>query len=312
MTRKASVPACIFSNVTFFLIIFIITLLIAVTAVAQTQSTTVFRGPTVYDSGGSLGWTAAVADLRGNGKADILVVNYSGVNGEGDGSVGVLLGNGNGTFQPAVVYDSGGGGPTSIAIGNLNGDGKRDVVVANQGCPTLNALCVGVLLGNGDGTLRPVVPYAYGGGLWGGGNGLPIVVADVNGDGKPDVVVVSQTDRNSGDGLVSVLLARGDGTFLPAMTYDSGGFAAFSASVADVNGDGKLDVVVFNCVSPGPTDCLGFNKEGVIGVLLGNGDGTFQPVRKYGSGGVAGLYPPLVIADVAKPGTFMIVLVARK
>jgi hypothetical protein len=298
--RKTSIPACIFSIVTFFMIIFITTLLIAVTAVAQTQSTTVFRGPTVYDSGGSLGWTAAVADLRGNGKADILVVNYSGVSGEGDGSVGVLLGNGNGTFQPTVVYDSGGGGTNNIVIADLNRDGRPDIVLANQGCHTLNVDCVGVLLGNGDGTFRPVAVYADGYIGWAGGGNfhVPMMIADINGDGKLDLFVVSQTDKNLGDGLLDVLLGNGDGTFQPVKTYDSGGFGAFSASMSDVNGDAKLDVVVFNCVTAGPTDCLGFNKEGVVGVLLGNGDGTFQAVRKYGSGGVAWFNPPLVIADV--------------
>jgi hypothetical protein len=265
-------------------------------AMPLAQSTSIFRTPAVYDSGGQQAVTLAVVDLNGDQVPDIAVVNYTGsVNG--DGTVGILLGNGNGTFRPAAAYDSGGGGPTGIAVGDLNGDDKPDLVVANQGCPGLDSFCVGVLLGNGDGTFRPVAVYPVGGRGWGGA-AIPIMIADVNSDGKPDLVVVQQTDRNSGDGVVSVLLGNGDGTFKPAMTYDSGGFNAFAGAVADVNGDGKPDVVVFNCVSTGPSDCLSYNREGIVGVLLGNGDGTFQPVKKYGSGGVTGISSPLVVADV--------------
>lgn len=300
MTRKTSIHQ-ILSLATFACITF--TLFIALDGVARTQSTTVFRGPAVYPSGGSLGWIAAVEDLRGNGEADIVVVNYSGLNGEGNGSVGVLLRQANGTFQPAVVYDSGGGGPTNIAIKDLNGDAKPDLVVANQGCPGLNTYCLGVLLGNGDGTFKSVVTYPDGGWSWSGGGGMsiPLMIADVNADGKPDLVVVNQTDRNYGHGVVSVLMGNGDGTFRPALTYDSGGFGAFSASVADVNRDGNLDVVVLNCVSTGPNDCQNFNQEGAVGILVGNGDGTFQPARTYGSGSPA-FSSPLVVADVNGDG----------
>jgi hypothetical protein len=98
----------------------------------------------------------------------------------------------------------------------------------------------------------------------------------VNGDGKPDIVVAnwcaSSCTNSGGTGSVGVLLGNGNGTFQTVVTYGSGGFDALSTAVADVNGDGKPDIVVSNCSISGSA-CSG---TGVIGVLLGNGDGTFQ------------------------------------
>lgn len=261
-------------------------------ATAIIPDTRIFRWPTVYDSGGQLAQSVAVADLNADVKPDLVVVNY-------DGSVGVLLGKGNGSFLPAVAYGSGGSGPTTIVIRDLNADSKPDLLVANQGCPGVNSFCVGVLLGKGDGTFQAAVVYAYGGWSWAGGP-TPMMISDVNSDTKPDLVVVSQTDKNYGHGFLSVLLGNGDGTFKAVTTYDSGGFAAFSGMLSDVNGDGRVDAVVGNCAASGSTDC--FTTEAVVGVLLGNGDGTFQSARKYGTGGVGGFWVPLVVADVSSDG----------
>jgi hypothetical protein len=110
-----------------------------------------------YPSGGSSASSVAVADLNHDGKPDIVVaISGGGVNG--DGMVGVLLGNGNGTFQTAVTYDTGDTGSFSVAVADLNGDGKPDIAVANcsSACATGS---VSILLGNGDGTFQPAVVY---------------------------------------------------------------------------------------------------------------------------------------------------------
>jgi hypothetical protein len=88
-------------------------------------------------------------------------------------------------FLPAVTYDSGGGLAWSVAVRDLNGAGKPDIVVVNYGVSTYGS--VGVLLGNGDGTLQPVVTYGSGGSYASG-----MAIADVNNDGKPDLVVAHQ------------------------------------------------------------------------------------------------------------------------
>jgi hypothetical protein len=165
----------------------------------------------------------------------------------------VLLGNGDGTFQTAVTYGSGGVSQSfSIAVAEVNADGKPDLMIANicadSTCSNGN---VGVLLGNGDGTFQPAVGYGSGG--W---EAYSVTTADVNGDGKTDLLVAN-------DGTVGVLLGNGDGTFQTAVTYGSGGYPTLSAVVADVNGDGKPDLLVANECNSGGT-CTG----GTVGVLI--------------------------------------------
>jgi Bacterial Ig-like domain (group 3)/FG-GAP-like repeat len=175
-------------------------------------------------------------------------------------------------FLPVVTYSSGGIFPQSLAVADLNRDGKLDVVVANGDSNT-----VGVLLGNGDGTLRPAITYSSG-----GLSPRSVAVADVNGDGKPDLVVANCGSGCGGGtevAVVSVLLGNGDGTFQPAVAYDSGGYVAESVVVGDVNADGKPDLIVANQCA-GSVNC----GNGTVGVLLGNGDGTFQPAVAYDSG----------------------------
>lgn len=263
-------------------------------------SPVLFRKAT-YDSGGQLAWSVAVADLNGDGKPDMVAVNYQG-NPNGDGWLGVLLGKGNGSFEPPVAYDPGGGGPMAVAIADLNNDGKLDLVVRNQGCRAIDSQCLSVLLGNGDGTFQPAVLYNVGGEP-GADPGVipPILIADLNGDNKLDLIVTSQLSSNNGDGAVGVLLGNGDGTFGPVVTYDSGGFGTSSAVVADVNGDGQLDLVVLNCASGQNSSCPPAGA-GTVGILLGNGDGTLQAVKTYSRGGLGSFADPLVVADVNGDG----------
>jgi hypothetical protein len=204
-----------------------------------------FQSPATYLCGGG-GHSVAVADVNGDGKPDAVVANFDAVSGP----VGVLLGNGDGSFQPVVLYDSGGVNPWSVAVADVNGDGKPDLLVANR-----YSRNIGVLLGNGDGTFRRAVTYNSGGN-W----AVSVAVADVNGDGKPDLVVANE------DFTVGVLLGNGNGSFKAAVVYTSGGYPAEAVAVADVNGDGKLDVLVANQCST--ANCEGNKGDGTVGVLL--------------------------------------------
>jgi hypothetical protein len=249
-----------------------------------------FAPAVTYDSGGVRAFSVAIADVNGDGKKDIVVANC-GITycDSSDGGVGVLLGNGDGTFQSVTTYDSGGYGTLSVAVADVNGDGKPDLVVSNTyACSNCSNGSVGVLLGNGDGTFQKAVTYDSGG-FW----TTFVTVADVNGDGKPDIEVSSGCSSASkcGDGVVGVLLGNGDGTFQPAVAYDSGGVAPYALAVADVNRDGKPDLLVPTC---GYSTCG--SAAGKVSVLLGKGDGTFHKAVTYSSGGY-GAYS-IAVADV--------------
>jgi hypothetical protein len=166
----------------------------------------------------------------------------------------VLLGNGNGTFQPVVLYDTGGADAQSVVAADVNRDGKPDLVVANADTNGTDRGSIGVLLGKGDGTFQPAVIYDSG-----GIGASAIAVADLNGDGKPDVSVT-----NIFDTTVGVLLGNGDGTFLPVVTYDSGGSTPASIATSDVNNDHRLDLAVAECAIP---NC-GSQTTDQVGVLL--------------------------------------------
>jgi Bacterial Ig-like domain (group 3)/FG-GAP-like repeat len=244
-----------------------------------------FMSPEIYSSGTSCGCgpgapnSILADDVNGDGKLDMLVGNICGDNVCSTGGVSVLLGNGDGTFQVARTYLSGGFGSYSIGVADVNKDGEPDLVVANY-CVNDGNFCgqtessVGVLLGNGDGTFQAAQTYPSG-----GIGAVSISAADVNRDGKSDLLVANR-NAASASGVVSVLLGNGDGTFQTAKTYPSGGYDAFSVVVADLNGDMNLDLLVTNrCVVAKPCTI------GSVGVLLGNGDGTFQAAQAYSSGG---------------------------
>jgi predicted NUDIX family NTP pyrophosphohydrolase len=169
------------------------------------------------------------------------------------------------SFARARNYGTG-PGPESVAIGDLNGDGKADVATANNGS-------VSVLLNEGGGRFESKRSYVTG--EWSDS----IVMGDLNGDGKPDLAA-----SNGEHGIVFVLLNRGDGTFQAKRDYAIGGGAA-SVAVGDLNGDGALDLAtVGNAVS----------------VLLNRGDGSFEAKIVYRT---AHSHYALAIGDLDADGT---------
>ena len=244
--------------------------LLAGSALAQTAAT--FAPVATYSTGlTSFPIGLAVADVNGDGKPDVLTANTNG------STAGVLLGTGTGTFGAVTAYSTGpGSAPISIAVADVNGDGKPDLLTANS-----NSNTVGVLLGTGTGTFGAVATYSTGAGSMPDG----IAVADVNGDSKLDVLTA-----NYGTNTVGVLLGTGTGSFPTLATYSTGpGSLPGDIYVADVNGDSRLDVLTPN---------YGSNSAAV---LLGTGTGSFGAVTTY-STGPNGLPVDLVVADVNRDG----------
>jgi hypothetical protein len=231
-----------------------------------------------YATGGVTAVSVVAGDFNGDRKIDLAVANQCQSNGNCTGNVGVLLGNGNGTFQAAQSYASGGNQAVSLVMGDFNADQKTDLVVANQ-CQSSRSCSignVGVLLGNGDGTFQPAKSY-----ISGGNKTAAVGVSDLNGDGRADLVLANQCQASGScsDGSVSVLLGKGDGTFQPPQNFPSDGVFAFSVGAGDWNGDGKTDLAIINQCQTN-SSCVG-----IVTVLLGNGDGTFRVPPSYGSGG---------------------------
>jgi hypothetical protein len=262
-----------------------------------------FQSAVGFNVGGYETGAVAIADLNGDGNLDLVMTNNCQQYTCAGGSLTWLPGNGDGTFQEYIQLDATKGGPVaiadvnndgcpdlitgggvllntlsgsqctgnftlgtnnipggtvSIALADVNGDGKLDVIV-------IDASGVGVQLGNGDGTFQNAVNYKTGGHF-----PLSVAVADVNGDGNLDLAVANECTTLSdntctGAGSVGVLAGKGDGTFKTVVTFNSIGEFATSVALADIDGDGKLDVALTDaCTSS--TNC----STGDVSIFLNN------------------------------------------
>ncbi len=209
----------------------------------------------------------AIADVNHDGKLDIIVAN------EVDGTLDVLLGDGRGHFTPASASPVAcGKNPNDIAVGDFNGDGNPDIIVANTETPYLT-----ILLGDGKGGFTPSphspfdtrsYPHVHG-----------VAVADFNGDGKPDAVTDSW-------GHNQILMFPGDGhgnLTLPGQAFNTGKRPYERLRSADFNKDGKPDVVT--------TDL----DQNAVSILLGDGKGGLRDAT--GSPFPAGRAPWAVAID---------------
>jgi hypothetical protein len=248
----------------------------------------------------------AAGDINGDGKLDLVVAC------ESAGQISVLAGNGDGTFAPAVNYAVGINPnesyyPNAIALADLNSDGKVDAIVTDDNGPDSE---VDVLFGNGNGSFQTAQSYYL------DYSPKAVSVADVTGDGLSDIIVTTSDYLN-------VLTNEGNGSFSPAAYdlpyYDLRGFAT-----GDLKNNGQVDVIVANqgdgtigqgddggisiffngnFSSPSNYTVAGaysvtvadVNEDGnpdlIVGtiygtdyILLGNGDGTFQPSQPITGG----------------------------
>jgi hypothetical protein len=199
------------------------------------------------DSGTGANFPAALAvgDFNHDGRLDLAVANLN------DGTVTIMLGNGDGTFSQGEVC-SVGNHPTSVAVADFNLDGKLDLAVTDA---TDDA--VTILLGNGDGTFTPVNNITV------HLRPVAVVAADFNGDGKPDLAIADLLSST-----VTILLGDGTGNFSSSNNFPVGRNPT-ALVVGDFNNDGRQDLAVVNRLSE------------MVSVLLGNGDGTFRTYRNF-------------------------------
>jgi hypothetical protein len=237
-----------------------------------------FQAARGYDAGSGGLRDLAVADLTGSGNQDVIVSNF------GSADVSALLGRGDGTFQPARRSNSIPQGD-AIATGDFNGDGIPDLAVVqriSRGGPEQ----VAILIGRGDGTFEPpqflTTSFTEG--------AFPVLVGDLNNDGKQDLVVFSFNDPG-----IDIFMGNGDGTFGPPQLIQTVEATA-AAQLADLNGDGKFDII-----TTGTTD-------GIVSVLMNNGDGTFQSPETFQAvsnlAGRAIAITGLVVGDFGSPSGF--------
>ncbi len=208
----------------------------------------------------------AIGDFNGDGKPDVAAGYQTSVSGPG--GISVLINQGGGSLAAAVNYEVAGLQVFGTIAGDFNGDDHLDLAAAAGPSNSTAPGDLAILIGKGDGTFQDAFLTQVGSPA-----GTPIALAagDVNNDGNLDIVA-SYQDANLNDHIV-VLLGNGDFTFrqlTPFSTPASGRVV----TLADLNGDGNLDLVV--------GDCCG-QSESVY--LLGNGDGTFQSAQYFSSGG---------------------------
>jgi hypothetical protein len=231
-----------------------------------------FGAPTGYSCGNSP-VSLIAGDFYGTGKTDLMTFSA------GDAGLSLLQNIGGGHFQAATITHS--SNATGIVAGDFNRDGKQDVAIVNT--PVCNSPCKGtvtVFPGTNANYFNPGTTYPI------GMHGTAIAAGDLNHDGILDLVVVNSIAGDAAD--TSVLLGNANGTFQPARNYTLGSLSN-DVVLADMNKDGKLDLVTAG------------------GVALGNGDGTFAPSKPF-PGFSFDLTLHFAVADVNGDGKLDVVL----
>jgi hypothetical protein len=267
-----------------------------------------FGAPLQVGGSGASHRAVAIGDVNGDSNLDLITDTSFGYS---RGALEIRHGHGDGTFDPAIQIGDAGIWARGIVAGDVNGDGRLDLVT-NDGAQ------ISVRLGFGDGGFGPAISSSA-------LSATELVLADFNGDGLPDLF-------GAGPGG-QLFLGKGDGSFGYEMPFYAGG--ADAVAVGDLNGDGKLDVVVarlgastisvglgngdgtfrtsLGMYAPGPVDValgdlghdghldllVSFPRQGELGMYRGHGDGTFEPPTMVAPGSEA---RHLVTADLNGDG----------
>jgi hypothetical protein len=240
-----------------------------------------FAAPVPFPTGGAGPISVQAADFNSDGNIDLAVINKT------SATVAVALGNGDGTFQTAVIYplETSGSSPVALAVAEFNGDGKLDLVVVNSSTGGSSA-SISILLNNDNGTFAPAANIAT------PASGQSIAVGDLNQDGFLDLWIGASPQS-------FVMLGKGDGTFQAATSYStspSGSGGAMGVAIGDVNNDGKPDLLATNF------------SQNTVGILLNTGDGQFSNLATVATqAGPTGI----ALADLNQDGNLDMVVANR-
>ena len=179
----------------------------------------------------------SVADFNGDGLPDIVIANYGG------NTVSVLLnttapGAANASFAAQQTFATG-NNPASVASVDLNGDGRPDLIVANNGSNNVSVLLNTTAPGAATPSFAAQQTFA------GGTNPINVIATDLNGDGKPDIIVANNA-ASSVSVLLNTTVSGASAAAFAAQTSFATGSNPVAVSTADLNGDGKPDLIVVN------------------------------------------------------------------